>query len=152
MHVLDRQSGPSTATHPDRHLRHHGRDDPLGAVPAQAAHGPPQRVDLRPGVSSGGYSTLVGRHVGSGRTSQDGPAPPETCGGHGLSGVIDQRLSHPGAVNNISVGIEGVHFDRGTARRVGTGAFLDSPVPAVRVGAANNNEWIDPVRHSPRQS
>jgi hypothetical protein len=58
---------------------------------------------------------------------QDSVYRSEICGGHGLSGELVRTFSYPGVVENISIGIQGVHFDGSTARNVGGGAFYPNP-------------------------
>jgi len=58
---------------------------------------------------------------------QDGQYRPEICGGHGLSGAINGVYASSSRVQNISIGVQGVHFDGSTARYVSNGAFYASP-------------------------
>jgi hypothetical protein len=58
---------------------------------------------------------------------QDGQYRSEICGGHGLSGAIDNVFSYAGRVQTISIGIQGLHFDGSTARPVGDGRLYLNP-------------------------
>jgi hypothetical protein len=59
---------------------------------------------------------------------QDGtPRSAECGGGHGLSGVYVRTISYPGVIENVAIGLEGVHFDGSTARNVGGGRFFPNP-------------------------
>ncbi|MFC6021761.1 hypothetical protein ACFP2T_37055 [Plantactinospora solaniradicis] len=61
-------------------------------------------------------------------SNQDDQRRPESCGGgHGMSGTISGAYAYGGVIQNLTVGIEGIHFDGSTARYVSNGAFYDNP-------------------------
>jgi hypothetical protein len=53
--------------------------------------------------------------------------PVECDGGHGMSGTVVGGFGYGGVISNLTISLEGIHFDMSTARTVSRSATYDNP-------------------------